>query len=441
MIVAPNPPPTPPPPPVLSRPPRRTVGQIVLLFWAIVLPLCVIVFAARLFYGNVTPNLVLPPIQGPNPNAYDLFVQAGKQAGANESDLDAIGGAVTGRAKKPLSHQEKTALVAKYAPTLALVRQGFDLPYRDMSGPRSYETTFPQYEQFRHLAWLMVLEGEVKRENGDMRGAAQNYADCIVFGHTLVHGAPPLIGYLSGAACEAIGRKPLWKITDKLDAQTARDISRRINTACFNEHIGEDYAQTVEEEGLWQQAGLMKIFRATNGSPMFAWRSKQTIIDDNRRYMERLAANARKPYPLDKTLPPEPRDMLNQILLPVFDKGRYKSAANDTQNALLVTALALRAYRAEHNNAAPPNLSALAPAYLPKLPNDPLSYPVAPLCYRVSGGQSNAPVLYSVGPDNKNDNGAPIADYKTINGTTNGRSRYITTSGSKGDTVAGINTQ
>lgn len=195
----------------------------------------------------------------------------------------------------------------------------------------------------------------------------------------------------------------------------------------------------MEEEGLWQQAGLMNWFRTANGSPIFARWSKQSILDTNRVYMTQLAANARKPYQLDKTLPPEPRDTLNQIMLPVFGPARYKSAASQTQNALLITALAVRAYQAEHNHAAPPTLSALAPAYLPKLPNDPLSYPVAPLRYSASGGQNNAPLLYSVGPDNKNDNGTPALNDAKVGVTE--RNKYMTTPTCKGDTVAGINIQ
>ena len=76
---------------------------------------------------------------------------------------------------------------------------------------------------------------------------------------------------------------------------------------------------------------------------------------------------------------------------------RRRSAAADD--------LALRAYRLEHG-AYPATLAALTPAYLKQIPNDPFAAS-GPLHYKRQGSKY---VLYSIGPDGKDDGGKPIFD-------------------------------
>ncbi len=108
----------------------------------------------------------------------------------------------------------------------------------------------------------------------------------------------------------------------------------------------------------------------------------------------------------------------------------------DTENALLLTLLALRAYKLEHG-IYPATLSALAPSYLKAVPNDPFALS-GPLSYsRTASGF----LLYSVGPDGKNDGGKPIFDptkpAPTVAGSLD--QRYQIQPESQGDIVAGVN--
>lgn len=88
-----------------------------------------------------------------------------------------------------------------------------------------------------------------------------------------------------------------------------------------------------------------------------------------------------------------------------YGKAWLREADNDTQNALLTVMLALRAYKAEHGSY-PNRLDALAPHYLAHVPDDPFALST-PLRYRRLGKTF---LLYSVGPDGKDDGGKPIFD-------------------------------
>ena len=112
-------------------------------------------------------------------------------------------------------------------------------------------------------------------------------------------------------------------------------------------------------------------------------------------------------------------------------------ALTNTLNALLLTTLALQAYRMEHG-AFPTTLTALVPAYLPEIPDDPFAR-AGSLHYRLYGQKY---LLYSIGPDGKDDGGRPIE-----NPTATSANRYQVMPyqaappwhTADGDIVAGVN--
>ena len=140
---------------------------------------------------------------------------------------------------------------------------------------------------------------------------------------------------------------------------------------------------------------------------------------------------------------PAPSDTVNPELLdlPDYSTLRFEDIHCETQNALLATALALRAFHLEHG-AYPPKLQALCPRYLARIPADPFQ-PASPLRYKLvqTGAQSSNPMpylLYSVGPDGLDQRGSairhgsgpsPAAQQEGVTATQN----------SIGDIVAGFN--
>jgi hypothetical protein len=85
--------------------------------------------------------------------------------------------------------------------------------------------------------------------------------------------------------------------------------------------------------------------------------------------------------------------------LPAMDKAEQRSDAVRMQNRLARIALALAAYKADHEGY-PSSLDALAPSYLTAVPNDVFSE--KPVIYAPT---QSGYTLYSVGPNMKDDGG------------------------------------
>lgn len=95
--------------------------------------------------------------------------------------------------------------------------------------------------------------------------------------------------------------------------------------------------------------------------------------------------------------------LLNSWWFDGQDKSVKREARCLANLRLALTALALEQYRAGHNGQYPGALSDLTPDYLPAAPLDP--FDGQPLRYRK---QAAGYLLYSIGPDQKDDGGAPL---------------------------------
>ena len=264
------------------------------------------------------------------------------------------------------------------------------------------------------------------------------------------------MGWIIGTSCQIAGRRRIWQIVDHLNATQARTAARRL------EQIRRDhvlYADILQEQEWDDQAGLQTLMRgpgwpsnflsetshflsaeAVNADRWAALRirltGKRRIMASYTAYMDQAIANTRRPYAAHLIAPAIPTDLVSQVLLASYTNGWAEELDSHTQNGLLLTALALHTYKLEHG-AYPPNLAALVPCYLQAVPNDPFALS-GPLRYRRTGAKY---LLYSVGPDGKDDDGTAIFD-KTKPAPTDlgkGDPRYLTDENSRGDIVAGVN--
>ena len=246
-------------------------------------------------------------------------------------------------------------------------------------------------------------------------------------------------------------------MVDHLNAAQARAAARRLESIRA-EHV--PFADTLTEEKWATQAGMLVMMRSREW-PGTGWNSnggaagtlenaatatrtrlagKRAIMAHYTEYIDQCIVNARQPYAAHLPTPPVPSDPLNQMMLLSTDMfgstTRFNETYADTRNALLMTLLALRAYKLEHGSY-PAALSALVPGYLKAVPMDPFALS-GPLSYKLQGAKF---LLYSVGPDSKDDGGVAIFD-KTVPPplpkATSDR-RYYVLAESKGDIVAGVN--
>ncbi len=352
---------------------------------------------------------------------------------------------------------EKEALIRENAPALRELREGLTWTY--LAPPiRSYTTTLPYYARDRAMARLLSLDAQTKRERGDWPAAVNSSLDAMQLGVMIPHGAP-VIGKLVGIACEAIGRKPLWGAIDKLDARHAELAARRLEAL---EASTVPLWDTLTEEKWLGQAGMIEAFRqpdwrrlfsemsGTNNTPTtdmeYIFRpteflgeaahlraylySKRRIFADYTRIMDMQIANARRPGSPPSLIEADSFDPYLAQLIPVFSElSDQELGGNKVQNGLLKTAFALRAYRQEHHGY-PGTLAALVPDYLQRLPMDPYAEHSA---FRYRRNRASY-VLYSIGPDRKDDGGVPA--YRPGE---QGHEYHVTRN-SIGDIVAGVNT-
>jgi hypothetical protein len=393
------------------------------------------------------PVVAVPYPVMPNLNAFDFYTAAGRGL-INTKVLD---DALAPNPTVPLTLAQKEAAVQQNAGVLQSLHAGFAYEYRNPPA-RSFSALFPYFANFRRIARLLAVQSQVRGERGDWGGASESALDAIRLGEDVPHGGV-VIAQLVGNGCEAIGQKAMWKTVAHLNAAQSRAAAQRLQTI-MDRHF--PYADTMQEEKWMGQAGLKEMLRGVTmrnvlsnangltGSDMPAAQrysmafymlyGKKRILQNYTEHMDAVTAQARQPFAAKLPPLPIPSDPINQIIAPVFDQARFTEVKAETQNALLLVALSLHAYRLEHGRY-PASLAELTPDYLNKVPDDRFALQ-KPLSYRIDG---ETYLLYSIGPDGTDDTGSPVDDPAHASlGNPNGR--YRVQKESIGDIVAGVNT-
>lgn len=389
-----------------------------------------------------TPTIDIPNPKMPNPNAFDLYLAAGKAIASSKQFNDAL----STKPSVTYTQAQKEAILKQNAGVFQSVQQAFSAQYLNPPD-RTMGKLFPEYAIFRDLERLLAFQAMVRSEEGNWSGAANSCLDGMRFGQDIPRGAN-MIGSLVGMACQAIARQRMWKIVDHLNAPQTQAAIDRLETILAHP---VSYADTLQEEKWAGQAHLLAMFGdkryvaarspAAPGTPgagaleslSYLFHSKQRILSEYTNYMDAIIAQARQPYAAKLPLPPLPRDPLSRLSVEVEMEGRIKAVDTETQNGLLLVTLALHAYHLEKGRY-PATLAELTPAYLKKLPDDPFAMQGALLYHPQRQGY----VLYSVGPDGKDDGGAAIDDPRMAS-STNSNTRYYVQKDSYGDVVAGKN--
>ncbi|MCW3100051.1 MAG: hypothetical protein JWL77_5669 [Chthonomonadaceae bacterium] len=384
----------------------------------------------RWYTTHQDPTVTIPNPVLPTPNAFDFYVKAGNAITDDRKLHDAASSAPTVR----YTRAQKETLVRENAGVIDTLHQSFAYRYQNPA-ERSLFAEMPYYAKFRELGRLLALQGSLRAEEGDWDGATESYLDAMQMGEEIPHGSP-LIGALVGIGCQSMGRRPMWKAVDHLDARQSRVAIDRL-TADIDRHLS--VADSMQEEKWLGQAEMMQMCHSPSMTSManlvFFFYSKKRVMHDYTVYMDRNIQQARQPYSLHPPPPREPTDPINVIILPVFSYTytRMQDTNSETQNGLLLITLALRAFRLEHGHY-PNTLTELAPGYLKRLPDDPFAAQ-GTFHYRLKG---QSYVLYSVGPDGEDNGGTPIYDAKKQVGN-HPEARYSVEQGSIGDVVAGKN--
>jgi len=281
----------------------------------------------------------------PTPNGYDELLAAGEAVIIVPPDIAQLPFELLRSAVRQNSNAIAMTHAALKHPSVVRL---------DMQMPRQPNTT--NLGNLRALALLLVADGKVTEADGHTNEAAGIFTDAIDLGAATSHGGL-LIDYLTANAIQALGREQIERVAPSLDGATCTNLAMRISAA---DAKAEPIKTVLDRDAAWRRAGIDYI--------------RLTIL----KYST--------------------RDSLGRIERNLA----MRCAKSHAELRVLETELALRACLLDRRQP-PDTLGRLVPAYLPAVPGDPFSG--QPLVYAHS---TNGLLVYSVGPDRKDDGGTPI---------------------------------
>jgi hypothetical protein len=351
----------------------------------------------------------LPPM--PSPNGYVIASQA-------LARLDQLHRPPVPRTWPNGSPAELRAQLAVVRPILKQVRAALHLEWR--SPPElGLNSVSPELSgsdgRFRECARCFAAESILQRDEGNYAGAMQSSLDAMQLGSKIPWGGG-LIARLVGLACHAIGFDMAERTASHLPAgaiPAALQRARRLrwdwpplaetleNERIANLSMGTEAFQEIRRQPIYEQ---VNYFRGTDLSfsdaVRFLLTPRRTVLVNEDRFFAQEITESRKPF-RQRVAEPLPDDPWSSHMLMSIDPAnlvRWERAA--THLAMLEVALAVRMHYLEHGRY-PGRLSDISKKWLPAVPTDLWDQPIA---YRLKGGQ---PVIYSLGPDGKDDGGRP----------------------------------
>ena len=381
-------------------------------FWCLLVlaMVCATGFGGRLLAEDRAPEVTLPPLPAPpNPNAADYYLQASEKL-QELAAKTTIGKPLWDPPTKPLDYtlEQREAQLTEMAPAAKLIREGQQyqcglLKFNPDGSPDS-----SMLPRLRELERYLRFESETHIASGDWDAGISSALDGLHLGaDTIQEGS--LLYMLVGVALADIVRKDAWQCVDHLTTPQVQAASTRLQAIIARDPSLADFL-TGWKIGL--QRSLLDQFKQPNWRDDYIKIHKlaqgvqltdgmKDIFQPLTKEMDQRIANAAKPY-IERRNTPAPQNPLISGTFQNYDRTVLILARHQAQERLLLLACALRAYYLEHH-AYPDTLQALVPAYLPKIPDDPFA--AGTFCYRPDG---KAYLLYSPGPDCKDDGGKPI---------------------------------
>jgi hypothetical protein len=288
-------------------------------------------------------------------------------------------------------------VLADSAATLARARDALARPCL-LPRPQRQDEKFRYLSGFRRLAQLLVLEGRSHERHGHHHDACDSYLAALELASVTVKNGV-FVHVLNGFAAVATAAPDLARCIGS--GQLSGEALQHVNAALTE--AWQDRARLVEAvaiEWAWTDGWFTSKELADNWPAADIERARKEYRAIMSEAVQRLA----KPYWELKGDPPlpEPQTELNQLAVPVWARCGAKEAERDTWLCGLRILAAIELFR-EQRGASPTSLSELTPDYLSEIPMDPFTG--KPFTYRLTDGSY---VLYSVGPDAKDDGGAPL---------------------------------
>jgi hypothetical protein len=351
----------------------------------------------------------------------------------------------------PISVRDR--LVEQAQPSFRILEEGLKYQYTPIPS-RSYTVVghYMQLAMYRNLARSLYAASLSCIAHKDWQGAAHYDLVSFDLGVHLTHNSD-VLGDEVGIAAQSIGRRPLMRIFGHLSAQQCLDAAAKMQEEGDQQPPLTD---TLTQEKWATQGALLDLFRhkgwrqqlvnvssgydyygSEDGRPHLTFWSKiespRTAYETYTSFMDRAIADSSLPWQRRPHLADQD-DAISRVTEPDYLQLLFHLDVSNCLTRLAVTQLALRAYALQHDRY-PATLQELQPKYLSSLPTDPFS---EGQIFKYKWLSPSQYVLYSVGPDSKDDGGLPITDvYLAVPPI---KPMYMVDDPtSKGDIVAGTN--
>lgn len=364
-------------------------------------------------WANTLPPPEPDPRPMPSPNGFDAGMAAARKltpipiAGREEQWLAAHVQAV-----RQAAGSDSAALDELRAAARAEVRFPNDGDGRD-----------PAFAPLNNALRRLIASSKVALEDGDRSLAVERALTGLEYGSRLGRAGLLYYGLVSPAAARVILDR-LEPCVDGLSAAEARAAGRRVDAVLARLPAHADvargqrrfalarFARELENGGpqMLPQRGVPKGLDHPSLRPLL-WQlyPKPAAYRAADRYYQALIAETEKPF-ASRGEPPPPEEPLARDWVAGVDRTFPQLLAAETAVVLLRLELALQEYRKKAGRY-PDRLEALAPTVLSAIPCDPFTG--KPFIYRRSGARY---MLYSVGPDLKDDGGRAIVVRRYVPG-------------------------
>jgi hypothetical protein len=350
----------------------------------------------------------------PNPNAYELYrtlaVQLLEQEKVKPAYRKAAIDIADGiRRRRPLDSPEIRQYLQAMEPARLAYRRFLDMPSRVILSYRA-DDLFPELRGFHHWARVETADVLLAINTGDYARVVDNYRTVLLLSEQIRNGGS-LIHHLVASSCVsticpviggAICKLPVSECVQLVEA--TREWERRrvpveqayIVERAWHINILHDFYEgkiKVTPEWLGEQPEALRRL------PSPKWLNLRAAAHELDQLYQLAIVETRKPV-LQQAKLPQPRHVINAMLLPVYDTFPRQEAVRTARIRLLGVAAAVRAYRLKHGRYP----ATLAEAGVADLNKDPFTG--AEFIYRPS---AQGFLVYSVGEDGRDDGGKRAA--------------------------------
>lgn len=338
-----------------------------------------------------------------------------KNPGKSPSNIDSEG-----------LNNDNTGTIVRYFNDNQEIVKLTDEAYSKIIGhvPRDYKLGLagevPDFLALREFAYLLVLGGDVLASEGRYFDASRLYQEALRMGVGVGHNGTLLSGIINNALEGIVFRHLLWFINNNnLDAKTCKDIIESIAITKIwrssfldsmdNEAVCIHYTFELLRSGKVQSQGQLKPRQRAKWLMDREERmyENQYLKDRQNVLLQYKQACDALPDDPDKVFPKS--SILAKIGYPNYKRAYKQDVYSRMQYSGVERAAALKLYKIEKGEY-PDSLSQLDQYIQGEYEKDPYS-PDGKLIYKKDGDNV---ILYSIGPDLKDDGGTPRAQGKEV---------------------------